>query len=182
MSKQNAVRVSAEGIQIKLADFEAPKLTVFAHECSLLRYGYLMEFAFLQNRPGEPQRLGVSIVIPVFDVAAHIWAATEEFYKTVKAAYAKRGVEMQEPGTSAPAYGNAPVLGANILRVARAGMNCAMDWYYLSPHEHHMAKSAGKRPQIEPVVRVQLTGPTLLGVLNQIAIGHSEWRKQAGSE
>jgi len=170
-----------KGVELSLADLEAPEFVVFAHECSMLRYGDLCEFAFLQNRPGESPRLGVSVVVPADDVATHIWESIEEFLKMVGDAYAKRGVQAQPPGNSAPAYGNAPVVGANILRVARAGMNGLMDWYYLSPHSHHLTRTTGQPPRIDPVVRIQLIGPVLLGVLKEISAGHSAWQKQIGS-
>ncbi len=172
-------QAQGKGIEVRMSDLETPAHAVWAHRCAILTYGHLLELACLQGRPGEPERLVTSVIVPLADVVAHIWQSSEEFYKTVREAYEKAGVAAEPPATQAPPYGTAPVLGANVARMARAAMNGVMDWYYLSPQDAHLAKTAGRRPRFEPVIQIRLPGPSLVGILHYMATHLEEWRKNA---
>ncbi|MBI4419660.1 MAG: hypothetical protein HY560_02445 [Gemmatimonadetes bacterium] len=175
---QASVRVTEKGIEVRMSELETPKYALWAHRCAVLSYGHLLELAYLQQRPGEPERLAASLIVPVADVVTHIWASAEGFYKTVLEAYEKSGVAIEPPAAAAPPYGTAPVLGANVVRMARAGLHGVMDWYYLSPQDMHLAKTAGRGPRFDPVIQIRLPGPSLAGILHHVATHLEEWRKK----
>jgi hypothetical protein len=155
-------------LQIALSEQPAPPIAGYADRCAVLDQGSACDLVFYQAAEGEPDVV-VRLSVAIDACVAHLWGSSGEFYAVAREDLEKTEFGITPVDVDVP-VGNMPrAVSCNLFGVYRAGsIEAVLDCYYLSPRDLHFARVGGKPPQVEPVVRVQLPLPVLIGLLAHI--------------
>ena len=166
LGKPGPVPVS---FQVNLNELPVPQATVFANRCAVVDWEYAFEFAFFQARPSEEPSHVVSLGVSVDSVLSHFWVPAVDYYKSERAFFERAGwpiLKVIEPPKS---LSQMPLVMTNVFRMTRAGIESAMDCYYISPTAVHLARTQSLSPQLQPVVHLSIPAPVMIGLLEHVA-------------
>jgi len=156
-------------LTVNLSDLAVPEATVFANRCNASVQTTHVEFQFLLDGPGSDAIPVLSVMVPLDSIVKHLWESAESFYGTEKVFLERLGIRRMEVGKSIAPRGDSMVVGANIFRMARSGLESSIECYYLPPFSVFDVARRGGRPNIEPVVRVQMPPSVMSGLLEFVA-------------
>jgi len=159
----------AARFRIDLDALPTPSDSVFASACAVFDCGLFFEFAFTHARHREKPRLVLTVVVNTDAVINNLWVSAQQFYETDRRIFQDARLEIPTVQSSAPADEQAPILASNLFRMARTGVETALECYYVPPYEIFRAAHKGTNPDVESVVRIQLPGPVLTGILDFVA-------------
>jgi len=157
-------------LQIDYADVPVPKfyyLADYVHVKSLDSSVLLVFGKWDDLEAKDKLRTKLEIYFPGVSFVNHLWGTSRDFHVALRAAVSKFGFEPNEPSPLSIRAEKAQTITSNIVLMALSGFDSLIDFYYLSPRELFTKASRG-RPNIElePLARVILPPPMLLGFLN----------------
>jgi len=168
-------------ITVDLGTLPAPEETVFANSCSIIDYGLYLEFFFWHSRPKGHTEPVLSAMIPIDSVVVNLWGSTREFQKLDESLYKTIGVPIQEVVAARVDVASPRVVSGNVFRVGRTGVEAVLELYYLSPYSSFLAGKRKKQPELDPMIRIQLPGPVLTGMLQRVDSMVPELRSRVGN-
>jgi hypothetical protein len=112
------------------------------------------------------------LVMPVDAVAGHLWESTRSFHAGVRELADRARFPVPDVARASAPNHAARVYWGNFFLIYRHGLECALDCYYLSPRDIHLATTseAGLRPL--PVLAIRTVVPALLGLLDFVDSAH----------
>jgi hypothetical protein len=108
-------------------------------------------------------------MVPIDAVVLYLWGTSREYQETDEALYRTAGIAIPEVAAPEVEVGSPRIFPANIFRIARTGVEAAVELYFLTPYSVFLATTkAKKQPDVEPMIRLQIPGPVLTGILRRI--------------
>jgi hypothetical protein len=170
--QDGAVEVVAEGIKVHWAKLRIPDKTYEADYAWVkVRHGAVSVFFGKQDLDSpNTLRTRLEIRYPVEKFLNHFWRQSRDFHQKLREA-------RKYPGWSANRIKESPETmkalkdhseTANFDYCARSGSEAVIDFYYVSPSGiARLAQGMGATSiRVDPVVRIQLMMPELLGLLD----------------
>ena len=157
-------------LQIDYAEVPVPKfyyLADYFHVKSVDSSVLLVFGKWEDLEAKEKLRTKLEIYFPSIPFVTHLWGTSRDFHVTLRTAVSKFNFEPSEPSPLSIKAEKAQTITSNIVLMAMSGFDSLIDFYYLAPRELFTKATRG-RPNIElePLARVILPPPMLLGFLN----------------
>jgi hypothetical protein len=107
-------------------------------------------------------------MVPIDAAVLYLWGTSREYQETDEALYKTAGIPIPEVAAPEVDVESPRILPANIFRMARTGVEAAVELYFLTPYSVFLATTKKKQPDVEPMIRLQIPGPVLTGILRRI--------------
>ena len=166
---------------VNLGALPHPQVTVYTNRCAVIDWEFCYEFAFYQVRPSEQPFHVASLAVGLDALISNFWTPAIDFYKNERAFFERAGWPITEVIKPPKPLGETPIVPVNVFRMARAGVDAAMDCFYVSPASLHAAGTQAQPLEFQPIVRLHLPAPVLLGVLEFVASGLKGLQGRLGS-
>jgi hypothetical protein len=159
-----------KGIPVRIPD-GVPPIAGYADSCALVDRGTAKEIVFFDS---ATQRALVRMIVDRGDLLDRLWATSVAFYNNGLQYLSKLGIspsELSDP----PRNLEGPVpIASNVFRVFQSGTEAALEGYYVSPGDIHLARERLRKAKtIKPVgvipqCHIQISLPLLLGLLGKV--------------
>jgi len=157
-------------LQIDYAEVPVPKFYYVADYFHVknLNSSVLLLFGKLDDLETKGKlRTKLEISFPGIPFVTHLWKTSREFHGTLRTAVSRYKFEPEKPGPLIIETDKAQTISSNIVLMAMSGFDSLIDFYYLSPRElFTKAKRGRANIELEPLARVILSPPMLLGFLD----------------
>jgi len=155
-------------LTVDLTTLAAPEETVFANSCSIIDYGLYLELFFWHIRPKGHAEPVLSAMVPIDAAIVYLWGTSREFQQEDESIYKTIGISIPEVAAPQVDVESPRIIPANMFRMARTGIDAVLELYFLSPYSTFLATRKKTKPEFEPMIRIQIPGPVLTGVLRRV--------------
>jgi hypothetical protein len=119
------------------------------------------------NRDKKGQlRSRIDIVFPAYTFVRHLWESSREFHVTLARFAESFQLNGAEKCSAELVTDKLQTLVSNAVVMVFSGMECLMDFFYISPKDMWSKPRKGEQLELEAVVRVLVSPILLLGFLN----------------
>ena len=112
-------------------------------------------------------RTKLEIFFPAMYFVKQLWKSSREFHQTLRDYIAQYNYHPGTPGQGGIVAEKTQTLLSNNVFMAISAGDSMIDFYYISPREMYYRPQRKQAIDLEPVARVIISPPLLLGLLNE---------------
>lgn len=140
---------------------------------------YVADYFYVENkdpnilmvfgkREGDDRlRTKVEIFFPAMFFVRQLWKSSRQFHKTLDEYVVKNGYRSEVPGKQGLPAEKAQTLQSNNVLMVLSNGDSMMDFYYMSPRDMYYKPLRKREIELEPLARVIISPPLLLGFLDE---------------
>ena len=154
-------------LQVDYADAPAPTDYYVADYFYVENAGPNVLMVFGKMEGSDKLRTKLEVFFPASHFVNQLWKSSRDFHQSMRDYVAKFDYQPGTPGQRGLVAEKSQTLHSNNVFMAISGGDSMMDFYYISPREMYYRPRRKQAINLEPLARVIISPPLLLGFLNE---------------